>query len=517
MRNCCSPACVNSSPVSQSDRKHRHPEKSSGDEPHARRSEKAHASEKHPVAKAPAKKSLTGKVASLIRGGIRALAKGHRATFGRILNRKSKDHKDKDKDGSHAPHNKSYATHSTKASKGSGSQHRHGTSGSRHDGSHRQHGHAPRLATTHEPATPPPDCQWIADEASLKSLVAEIRGPIESGEVLRSFIDTEADSLHHYTEKLCLIQLAVDGRFALIDTLALPNMSELLTLLDKTEIWLHGADYDLTLLKKTYDWSPHRICDTQIAARLCGHRPFGLAALVERHCGIVLCKSSQKADWSQRPLPAKMQAYAVDDVRYLGRLADLLTRELGEKNRLEWFNQSCANLRSDVLKRPDRDKEDAWRVSGCGRLKPGGLAVLRELWQWRDATAAGRDVPPFKVLNNQQLMTMALEFEANGHVTHPPRWRPEWRDGFRAAVERARNSDPASWPQQPKHKRRHITESQKGRIEKLCAARDKKAEALGIESSLLGSRATMEQVVLQPKEAIDEILMPWQREVLGEV
>lgn len=440
-------------------------------------------------------------MADFIRGGIRALTKGRRAA--------GQTAESKDGDGAH----RSHSSHSTKAPKNTAA---HGHGHASQDSRSRHHSHGPRH-TSHEPAVPPPDCQWIADEQTLRAFLDEIRGPIESGGVLRSFIDTEADSLHHYTEKLCLIQLAVDGRFALIDPLALPDLSGLLALLDKTEIWLHGADYDLTLLKKTYDWAPHRICDTQIAARLCGHRPFGLAALVERHCGVVLCKSSQKADWSQRPLPAKMQAYAVDDVRYLGRLADIFIRELTEKNRLAWFEQSCANLRRDVLKRPDRDRDEAWRISGSGRLRPAGLAVLREIWLWRDSTAAARDVPPFKVLNNQQLLGMATEFEATGRAPHPPRWRPEWRDGFRAAVARAENSEPATWPQQPKQKRRHITEAQKSRIEKLCASRDRKAEALGIESSLIGSRATLEQVVLQPQEAAQEILMPWQREVLGDL
>ncbi len=478
--------------------------KRSDGEHHNRRAHKPQAHDKKP-APAPAEdkpsKGIKGKVANFFRGGVRA-------TLGRIM-------KGKGGDAPHASH-KSHTSHSVKSKNPAGNSHRPSASGSQHGGHSRQHAsHSSRPAASHEPAVPPPDCRWIADPESLRVFLDEIRGPIESGSVLRSFIDTEADSLHHYSEKLCLIQLAVDGHFALIDPLALPDLSELLALLDKTEIWLHGADYDLTLLKRTYDWSPHRICDTQIAARLCGQRPFGLAALVERHCGVVLCKSSQKADWSQRPLPAKMQAYAVDDVRYLGRIADILIRELTEKGRLDWFTQSCATLRSDVLKRPDRDKEDAWRINGSGRLKPAGLAVLRELWQWRDATAASRDVPPFKVLNNQQLLGMAVEFESTGHAPHPPRWRQEWRDGFRAAVTRAQDGDPSTWPQQPRQKRRHITEAQKDRIEKLCASRDKKAEALGIESSLLGSRATLEQVVLQPPDEAANILMPWQREVLG--
>jgi ribonuclease D len=476
-------------------------QRSDGDH-HNRRAHKPQAHEKK-SAPTPAEdkrsKGIKGKVANFFRGGMRA-------TFGRIM-------KGKGEDATHASHK----AHSSHSSKSAGAQ-RHAAPASKLGSQSRHPSHPPRPHAnthTHEPALPPADCRWIADEPSLKTFLNEIRGPIESGSVLRSFIDTEADSLHHYSEKLCLIQLAVDGHFALIDPLALPDLSELLVLLDKTEIWLHGADYDLTLLKRTYDWSPHRICDTQIGARLCGQRPFGLAALVERHCGIVLCKSSQKADWSQRPLPAKMQAYAVDDVRYLGRIADILVRELTEKGRLDWFTQSCATLRRDVLKRPDRDKEDAWRINGSGRLKPAGLAVLRELWQWRDATAASRDVPSFKVLNNQQLLGMAVEFESTGHAPHPPRWRQEWRDGFRAAVTRAQDADPSTWPQQPRQKRRHITEAQKDRIEKLCIARDKKAEALGIESSLLGSRATLEQVVLQPPAEAATILMPWQSEVLG--
>lgn len=438
---------------------------------------------------APASTGLRGKVAAF-----------YRATLGRVLGRK-KPVEAPEPQRSH----KSSGSHRTR-----GSSHRGGSSG--HSKGHSN----PKHSAPAEHIAPPADCRWVDTEDGLRALIEEVRIAVEEKQVQRSFIDTEADSLHHYTEKLCLIQLAVDDKFALIDTLALGDLTPLFTLLDRTEIWLHGADYDLTLLKKTYNWSPSRIYDTQIAARLCGNKPFGLAALVERHCGVVLCKSSQKADWSQRPLPGKMQAYAVDDVRYLGRLADIFIADLTAKNRLSWFEQSCANLRSDVLKRPDRDKEDAWRISGCGRLKPPGLAALREVWLWRDTTASERDVPPFKVLNNQQLLAMATEYESTGKIAHPPRWRPAWRDTLRAAVDRVRNGDPSTYPQQPKHKRRHISDAARDRIEELCVARDKKAEALGIEPSLLGSRATIEEVVLQPPAAIDEILMPWQREVLAE-
>lgn len=428
---------------------------------------------------------------------MNVIARGHRATIGRLLNRRGK------KDAATEPATKRQPHHDrgTPSQKTSSKRNRPSKSADQSTG--------PSLASG-----PPADTQWVDSPAALAALVGGLRVKLSRGVITRSYIDTEADSLHHYAEKLCLIQLAMGGTFALIDTLSVGDLSELLAVLEQTEIWLHGADYDLTLLKKTYGWSPARICDTQIAARLCGERPFGLAALVERHCGVVLCKSSQKADWSQRPLPAKMQAYAIDDVRYLGRLADIFIRELTRRKRLAWFEQSCATLRSDVLKRPDRDRDDAWRINGCGRLKPAGLALLRELWLWRDCAASERDVPPFKVLNNQQMLALATEFEEHGRADHPPRWRSPWREGFRAAVERVRKSDPGQWPQQPRHKRRHITEAQKSRIEKLCTLRDRKAEALGLEASLLGSRSTLEEVILETNGPNDAILMPWQKEVL---
>ena len=178
----------------------------------------------------------------------------------------------------------------------------------------------------------------------LDQWVAEARAMINSGSEARCCIDTEADSLHHFQEKLCLIQVAFGGRFALVDPLAVQDVGSLIGLLDDCELWLHGADYDLTMLRKAYDWSPKNVRDTQVAARLVGHRQFGLAALVETVFGKSLSKASQKEDWSRRPLPETMLRYAVDDVRYLLPLADLLGEKLRESGREEWFLQSCRSL-----------------------------------------------------------------------------------------------------------------------------------------------------------------------------
>jgi len=356
--------------------------------------------------------------------------------------------------------------------------------------------------------------QWIDQADQLDRFVGEIEQKIARKEVSACCVDTEADSLHHYQERLCLIQLAVGDTYALIDTLALSDVSKLLTTLDKLEVWMHGADYDLTLLKRTYGWTPQRVRDTQIAARLVGHRQFGLAALIQKHFGVELSKASQKADWSKRPLPEKMLAYAVDDVRYLGPLIDILKKELTDKNRMDWFLQSCDNLREDVLARPERVREDAWRINGSGSLKPRGLALLKGIWHWRDGMARERDVPPFRIMNNQQMISAALDFEKQDVVNISPRWRGKWRETFMDVVKEVRASDPTTWPQRLRGNGRRATDEQRAAIDELCKKRDAIAATMDIESSLVGSRADLEALILRPEDADAPHLMNWQRELL---
>lgn len=127
------------------------------------------------------------------------------------------------------------------------------------------------------------------------------------------------------------------------------------------------------MLRKGYNWSPKTIRDTQIAARLVGHRQFGLAALVENVFGKKLSKASQKEDWSRRPLPETMLRYAVDDVRYLLSLADQLQAELREKGREDWFLQGCKALQDGVAARTMAGQEDPWRVRAQGGFNPRDL------------------------------------------------------------------------------------------------------------------------------------------------
>lgn len=358
------------------------------------------------------------------------------------------------------------------------------------------------------------DYEFIDTAEHLARWIEATQTHMEVTGETRCCLDTEADSLHHYHEKLCLLQVAFAGRFALVDPLAIEDVSGLLALLDRYELWFHGADYDLTMLRRTYDWSPRAVRDTQIAARLSGSRQFGLAALIHTHFGIQLSKASQKADWSRRPLPSVMLAYAVDDVRYLIPLADKLTAALREKGRLAWFEQSCAALQEDVAARSREPREDPWRVQGSGRLHPKGLAILKAMWDWREGIACERDIPCYRIMSNKQMVAYAESFEAGGVLLPPAGWRPRWKKEFETLVPLVFRAGQANWPQRQKKVKGRLTDQQREIIDRLCGQRDQIAAGLDIESSLIGSRSTLEQVIAEPEGR--EALMDWQKELLKE-
>ena len=360
----------------------------------------------------------------------------------------------------------------------------------------------------------PDDFVFIDTAEALADWTTRMRVELEAHEDKRCCLDTEADSLHHFREKVCLLQVACAGHFALVDPLAISDMTPLLELLNLGELWFHGADYDLTLLQRTYGWKPLKMRDTQIAARLVGHRHFGLAALVKEMVGIELSKASQKADWSRRPLPDVMLRYAVDDVRYLLFIADRLLGELRAQNREEWFVESCLELQADVAERLVAPKEEPWRVQGSGRLQPRGLAFLREAWIWRESIAEERDLPCFRVMSNKQMLAFAEDFERGVEVSAPAGWRPRWKKAFSEVIKEALALPIGECPPRMKRPKSRFGEEERALVDRLCGARDQVANGLEIESSLLGSRGTLEQVVAA--KSAEGLMMGWQKELMKE-
>jgi ribonuclease D len=328
----------------------------------------------------------------------------------------------------------------------------------------------------------------------------------------RIALDTEADSLHAYREKLCLLQISTPDRDVIVDPLADVDLGSLRDALGDKEIVLHGADYDLRLLRRNLNLIPSKVFDTVIAARMIGIREFSYAALVKRYFEIELAKGSQKANWAERPLSKKMADYAINDTRYLLPLAERLEKELQSRQRMEWFRQSCERALELAAVDRERDVQDAWRISGAGALRGRASAVLRELWNWREHEAEAADRPPFHILQNRELISSAERF-VSGESPDYRHFSDRRRRGFREAAKRGLELDEKDWPTRPRRSGTRPTADVVKRIEKLRNNRDHAAKELHIESSFIAPRATLEAIAADPSRA-EGLLVPWQRDLL---
>jgi len=328
-------------------------------------------------------------------------------------------------------------------------------------------------------------------------------------------LDTEADSLHAYPEKVCLIQISTADGDRLIDPLAKTHLDPLLDALNAHELIMHGADYDLRLLRKHHEFTPSAIFDTMLAARLVGEWQFGLSSLVEKYLGVKLDKGSQKADWARRPLTEKMEIYARNDTHYLQPLADKLKIELQRRNRLAWHQESCARLIAECSQPPVVDGDFVWRIKGSSHLNRPELAVLRELWHWREREATAANRPPFFILNHEMLSEVASAAAENQPVEDllPLRMSPRRRGALLEAVRSGLAVPAGQQPEIIRHKFDRPNEAERRRYAELAGYRDAHARKLGIDATLIASKSTLGDLARDWNRHAPE-LMNWQRELL---
>jgi ribonuclease D len=325
-------------------------------------------------------------------------------------------------------------------------------------------------------------------------------------------VDTEADSLYAYPERLCLLQISLPGADEVVDPLAGIDLGPLLEALRGRELLLHGADYDLRLLAKTLGFVPARVFDTMIAARLLGDRQLGLAATAERHLGVQLSKGSQKANWARRPLPEALLRYARDDTRHLAPLAEVLRERLERSARLAWHEESCACLVEDCARPRAVDPDRVWRLAGAERLDARGLAALKAAWHWREAEALAARRPPYFVVSHERLVEIAGDAAeaAPGKARLPDQLRPDRARSLRRALAAALASPPRTWPRSAPRatpSRRY----DRARLDRLKQRRDIVASELGLEPTVVASRAVLERLAV---DAEDPEVMRWQRALL---
>lgn len=349
--------------------------------------------------------------------------------------------------------------------------------------------------------------RWIRTPAQLDELVAELAGVRAIG------LDTEADSLHHYAEQVCLIQLtAYRGASWLIDPLAVPDLAPLAPILaDPTVVKvLHGGDNDVTSLRRDFGFTFRTIFDTAIAARLLGDAEVGLQALVRAELGVELSKGSQRDDWSKRPLTAKQEAYALADVAHLMALATRLTARLAEAGRTEWAREEFAALASLVPAPSTRTEPDGFRrIKGSAALSRRQQAVLRELYVWREARAAAADRPPFKIVGPEVLLALAeasptTSAEVARALASYPRQAGEI-EAVTAAIARGLALPERELPSLKTGERTTLAPAAKRRVTALRAWRDAEAARSRLDPAIVMSQRVIERVATAAPRTLDEL------------
>ncbi|HSD49997.1 MAG TPA: HRDC domain-containing protein [Candidatus Methylomirabilis sp.] len=341
--------------------------------------------------------------------------------------------------------------------------------------------------------------RWVRTRQELQSLAAALAG----GRIMG--LDSEADSLHGFPEKVCLVQVADQaGAVSLVDPLSIRDLSPLASSLADPGVVkvFHGASYDVSSMKRDFGFEFAGLFDTMIAAQFLGLSELGLAALLERFFGIPPRPSRQKDDWARRPLSQEQEAYAVEDVQHLIPLRERLLAELRERGRDAWVREECEALAALPAARRVFDPEDYLRVKGAKDLDGRGLATLRELFVAREAWAQEAGRPPFKVLGNDVIVGIA-----GGRLRTPqdlrripgcsPKVIQRYGERIIAAIARVERIPEAELPTYPRLKKPRVPPAVQRRIEALTRWRAREAERLGLDPGLLLPRRLIEQLAEQ--------------------
>ncbi|MGE5259143.1 MAG: ribonuclease D [Hyphomicrobiales bacterium] len=360
----------------------------------------------------------------------------------------------------------------------------------------------------------------IDTPSDLETLAAELAHEHSIG------VDLEADSMYHFQEKVCLIQLATARRNVIIDTVEIRDLGPLKPVFRNPDIRkvFHGADYDVRSLYRDFDVRIHSLFDTQLACRFLGTRETGLEAVLKNIFGVAVDKKYQRKDWSRRPLPAEMLAYAAGDVRYLVPLAQKLEEELEAKGRLSWVSEEC-RLLSKVRPASPEEQPLFMNCKGAGRLDSRGLAVLENLLQLRLRIARDRDRPLFKVFNSNSLLALAEAKPATPEALQQTGALSATqidRHGraILAAIKKALNLPAGQLPRYPRHRPKMVSAVASDRIRALRRWRETQARRLTIDPSLICSKFAMTAIAERRPLRVEDLgeldgLRQWQRRAFG--
>jgi ribonuclease D len=358
------------------------------------------------------------------------------------------------------------------------------------------------------PQLPPPELIQTKDR--LHSLVTKLLSQP------RIAVDTESNSLFAYQERVCLIQFSIPKNDYLVDPISLTSVMKLAPIFANPEIEkvFHGAEYDITCLKRDFGFTFINLFDTRVASRTLGRRHSGLRAILADELGVELKKRFQRANWGKRPLSSDMLDYARLDTHYLLPLRDRLAEALHTAGVWEETREACEYLIKVDAHNNIFDPEGYWRISNASKLTPRQMAVLRELYLYRDQQARHFDRPPFKILGDKTLLAIvhANPVDIEELIPLPgmtSRQIQRFGKDLLLAVARGHR---APLPRRPSYK--PYDEDVRSRYEALRAWRKKVARLLDVESDVILPRDILWDIArAAPRDAksLQKVMSPLER------
>lgn len=354
----------------------------------------------------------------------------------------------------------------------------------------------------------------VATPGELLGLVEELRGAPWLA------LDTEFIREKTYYPQLCLIQVATPEVVACVDPLAVADLGPLLDVIydPATTKVMHAARQDLEILLQLRGALPVPLFDTQVAATVLGYgEQVGYGALVRQVLGVDLDKSHSRTDWARRPLDPEQLRYAADDVRYLGKVYQVLLEQLAAKDRLAWLAEDFAELADPRTYRTE--PAEAWlRIKGAGKLKGAQLAVLQALSAWREEQAVKSDRPRRWLLKDELLLDLArlmpdsaakLERMRGLEGSSVAKFGAEWVARIAAAKKLPREQ----WPVLELSER--LTVEQDAVVDLLMAVLRQIGAEQDVTPSAIANRRDLEQLVLGNSEV--PLLHGWRGAVAGQI
>jgi len=359
----------------------------------------------------------------------------------------------------------------------------------------------------------------LSDTPALIRLAAELERERSIG------VDLEADSMHSYQEKVCLLQFSTPSRTVLVDPLAVSDLAPLRPVMANPRVRkiFHAADYDVRCLFRDFQIEVRGLFDTMICGQFLGEAKVGLADLLNKYFGLQLNKKYQRADWSERPLSKAMVRYAAEDTRHLHRLAEVMKKRLDDKGRRSWVDEEFLLL--EQVRHNYTDGPLFLRLKGARSLSRRQLAVLEVLLEWRDREAERHNCPLFKVIGNNTLLALVRAMPATTTALGTIKgMAPSLKERYGKTLVRAIGQGLAmpeeQLPVYPAPEKPATDRQADTRLRKLKNWRARKAAQLVLDPGVLINRRLLEAIARRPPVTPAALatfsgMKNWQRRELG--